>query len=288
MTPRHILPLLAALALLLPAGGAAARPLEDIRRLGVLEVCAHPNALPFSKRNGPVHGIQLDLARRIAGRLGVDLAVEWVTSRYQIARADCDLVMDTIADPEALASSEPPLRVSRPYFRSGVILAVPPEHAGAKDLSELPEDLRIGVLVGSIAHMRLEKAGLSVIPFGFEDEMMEAAASGEIDAAAVTPISFGWFRREHPDLRLVALDLFSGDPDLSWNLAVGMRRSDRFLRRTVDRILDELIDSGELQRLYAAYGVDWREPVWEAPRRVRGRPLPQQECVRLGYQRECR
>lgn len=288
MTPRHILPLLAALALLLPAGGTAARPLEDIRRLGVIEVCAHPNALPFSRRSGPVRGIQLDLAESIAGRLGVGLAVEWVVSRYQVARADCDLVMDTIADPEALASSEPPLRVSRPYFRSGVILAVPPEHAGAKDLAELPEDLRIGVLVGSIAHMRLEKAGLSVIPFGFEDEMMEAAASGEIDAAAITPISFGWFRHRHPDLRLVALDLFSGDPDLSWNLAVGMRRSDRFLRRTVDRILDELIESGELQRIYAAYGVDWREPEWKAPRRVRGRPLPEQECVRLGYQRACR
>jgi len=286
---RRILTLLLAAALTSAAiTGTAARSLEDIRRRGVIELCAHPNALPFSRRSGPVQGIQLDLAARIAEALGVELSVAWVVTRDQIVRADCDLVMDTIADPEALASSEPPLRVSRPYFRSGVILAVPPEHAGAESLADLPADLRIGVLVGSIAHMRLEKAGLSVVPFGFEDEMMEAVASGEIDAAAITPISFGWFQLRHPDLPLVPLDVFAGDPDLSWNLAVGMRRSDRLLRQAVDGILDRLIESGELQRIYAVYGVAWRDPAWEAPRRVRRRALPEQECARLGYRRECR
>ncbi len=266
----------------------AARPLEDIRRRGVIELCAHPNALPFASRRGPLRGLQVELAERIARGLGVALAVDWVVTRWQIRYADCDLVMDTIVDREALAAAELRLRVSRPYFRSGVVLAVRPEYAG-RGLEDLPRSLRIGVMIGSLAHRRLERAGFVTIPFGFEDEMMAAVAAGEIDAAAVTPISLGWFRRSRPDLGLAVLDPFEGDAELSWDLAVGMRRSDRFLRRAVNRILQELLASGELAALYARYGIVFRPPRTRTPPRTGRRPpLAAQECVRLGYRRECR
>ncbi len=279
---------LAVLATLPPPSSAVARPLEDIRRRGVIELCAHPDALPFAKRRGPVRGLQVELAERIARGLGVDLAVDWVVTRWQIRYADCDLVMDVIVDREALAAAEPRLRVSRPYFRSGVVLAVPPEHAG-RGLEALPRTLRVGVLIGSLAHRRLERAGFVTVPFGFEDEMMEAVAAGEIDAAAVTPITLGWFRHHRPDLDLAVLDPFAGDDELSWNLAVGMRRSDRFLRRAVDDILEDLLVSGELAALYARYGIDFRPPHFRAPRRVgRRSDLGTRECVRLGYARACR
>ncbi len=80
------------------------------------------NALPFAGRKGEPRGIQLDLARVIAERLGVRLSVDWVILSYQMKRADCDIVMGTIADREALKDSR--LKVSRPCFRSGVVLAV--------------------------------------------------------------------------------------------------------------------------------------------------------------------
>jgi len=264
----------------------AARPLEDIRRRGILQVCAHPNALPFASRKGDPPGIQLELAELVAERLGVRLSVDWVILGYQMKRADCDMVMGTIADREALEDSR--LKVSRPYFRSGVVLAVRPGIDGIASVEDLTPAFRIGVMRSSIAHMTLEQRGLTTIPFAFEDEMMAAVASGEIDMAAVTPISGGWFRRNNPEIRLRLLDIFAETEGLAWNLAVGMRRSDRFLRRTVNGILEDLIASGELEALYGRYGIDYRPPDYKKPFRVERRTrLGEQECVRLGYSRQC-
>ena len=274
------------LGLLLLGQAADARPLEDIERRGLLQVCAHPNALPFASRKGEPRGIQLDLAATIAERLGVRLSVDWVILSYQMKRADCDVVMDTIADREALRDSR--LKVSRPYFRSGVVLAVRPELDGIAGLEDLTPAHRIGVMRSSIAHMTLEQRGLTTIPFAFEDEMMAAVASGEIDMAAVTPISAGWFLRENPEFGLRLLDIFTDTEELNWNLAVGMRRSDRFLRRRIDRILEDLIASGELAALYARYGIVYRPPVYRKPVRVRRKTtLGEEDCVRLGYSRQC-
>ncbi len=275
---------LVGLALL--AGAAQARPLEDIERRGILQVCAHPNALPFASRKGEPRGIQLDLARVIAERLGVRLSVDWVILSYQMKRADCDMVMGTIADREALKDSR--LKVSRPYFRSGVVLAVRPELDGIAGLEDLEPAHRIGVMRSSIAHMTLEQRGLTTIPFAFEDEMMAAVASGDIDMAAVTPISAGWFLRNNPELGLRLLDIFADSKELNWNLAVGMRRSDRFLRRKVNGILEDLIATGELAELYARYGIAYRPPDYKKPFRVKRKTrLGEQECVRLGYSRQC-
>ncbi len=136
--------------------------------------------------------------------------------------------------------------------------------------------------------MTLEQRGLTTIPFAFEDEMMAAVASGEIDMAAVTPISAGWFLRENPEFGLRLLDIFADIGELNWNLAVGMRRSDRFLRRKVNGILEDLIATGELAELYARYGIAYRPPVYRKPFRVeRKTRLGEQECVRLGYSRQC-
>ncbi len=276
----------ALLAAAVSAGGTLARPLEDIQRRGVLQVCAHPNALPFARRGGDPRGIQLDLAGLIAERLGVRLRVDWVILSYQMKRADCDMVMGTIADREALKDSR--LKVSRPYFRSGVVLAVRPGIDGISSLEDLTPALRIGVMRSSIAHITLEQRNLTTIPFAFEDELLDAVASGEIDMAAVTPISAGWFNRNHPEARLRLLDLFADSEDLSWNIAVGMRRSDRFLRRKVNAIIEELIASGELAALYDRYGIAYRPPDYKKPFRVeRKSKLGEQECVRLGYSRQC-
>ncbi len=286
-TTRHLPTIFGTLlATALLTAAAEARPLEDIQRRGILQVCAHPNALPFASRKGEPRGIQLELADLIAERLGVRLSVDWVILSYQMKRADCDMVMGAIADREALKDSR--LKVSRPYFRSGVVLALRSGLDGIDGLEDLTPEHRIGVMRSSLAHMTLEQRGLTTIPFAFEDEMMAAVAGGEIDMAAVTPISAGWYRRNHPDAGLRLLDIFADSEELNWNLAVGMRRSDRFLRRTVNGILEDLIASGELKALYARYGVEYRPPRYKKPLRVeRKTRLGEQECVRLGYTRQC-
>ena len=108
--------------LLFGSAAADARSLEIITERGALTLCANPNALPFASKTGPVPGFQIELGEKIAQQLGVKLTREWVISAIQYRRADCDLVLDVIARKDTPPAGG--VRISRPYHRSGVVLAV--------------------------------------------------------------------------------------------------------------------------------------------------------------------
>ena len=239
-------------ALLLLAAPAGARGLADIRSSGTIALCAHPNSLPFASKDGRVHGFQVELAEALARQLGVSLTRDWIVSRYDLFRAPCDIVMDSIADPEA--QEESGLQLSKPYRRSGVALAV---RAGDKTRSL--DDLahaKVGVLTSSIAAMTLDKRGIETVPGLFEDEILGMLARGEVSAAAVTPTSAGYYNLRHPEAKLRLVHVFDNEPDMSWNVAVGMRRPDAELRQAIDDALARLIADGTVKRVYARYGVD--------------------------------
>src|ERR1700757_1310929 len=80
---------------------AQARPLAAIRESGTLGLCAHPNSLPFASKAGDPPGFQIELGQALARELGVSLRLGWIITVYQIRSADCDIVMDVIADREA-------------------------------------------------------------------------------------------------------------------------------------------------------------------------------------------
>jgi polar amino acid transport system substrate-binding protein len=238
-------------------GPASARSLEAVIERGALTICASPNGLPFASRNGPVRGFQIELGEKIAEQLGVKLVREWVISAIQYRRADCDLVLDVIARKDT-----PPgggVRASRPYHRSGVVLAVRSD-SQASSLANLGPDQRVGVPVGSLVSMTLAKGGITTSPFVFEDDIVAALANREIEAAAVTRMTVGWFNLQHADKRLLVIPAFDNDPDLNWNIAAGLLRPDEQLRERVDAAIEALLADGTIARIYAAYGVELRPP----------------------------
>jgi polar amino acid transport system substrate-binding protein len=277
---------LLALALLGLAAPVAARQLGDVRARGVLALCAHPNALPFSAKAGTRPGLQIEFARAIAERLDVGLELDWVLVGVHHRRVDCDIIMDTIVEPAALAERD--LRASVPYQRSGVALALPPQHEGVKRFADLGAEHKIAVQVGSLTQTILGRQGLKTSPFVFEDEMLAALAAGEVDAAAVSPTSAGWWNLNHPEKPVRIVLAYEHEPELQWDLAVGMRRSDRFLRREIDRIVTEMLDDGTVTALFAAYGVEHRRPEGLRPIRVqRLTTKGEEECIRIGRERDC-
>jgi len=256
MTPA--LKLGAALAVvLLSASSALPRSLQAIADRGTLTLCANPDALPWASKTGAVPGFQVELAENLAKRLGVSLTRQWVISVFQYRRVDCDLVFDAIASKGA--SVEGGLRLSRPYQRSGVVLAVRSASSVAS-LDGLAADHRVGVLVGSLVSMRLDKRGIATTPFVLEHDLMEALASGEVEAAALTPVAIGWYNRVHPQAPFRMIAAFADDPDLNWNLAVGMIGPDDKLRQQIDVALGEMLADGTIARIYASYGVELRPP----------------------------
>lgn len=180
-----------------------------------------------------------------------------MVTAFQIRAAQCDILMDAIADPQAQGESH--LKLSKPYAHSGAALVVRKE-SPIHSFTDLDGKTKVGVMVGSFASMLLDQRHVKISMFGFEDDMLAALAGKEIDAAMVTPASAGFYNLRHPDqpLRIVGLD--ETDPGLAWNVAVGMVRPDPALVAAIDQALDELARDGTIARIYARYGVTLLPP----------------------------
>jgi polar amino acid transport system substrate-binding protein len=249
----------AAMALIGPTliGPAQARSLDMIRSTGVLGLCAHPNSLPFASKAGDPPGFQVELGRALARELGVSLELDWIITRYQMRSAGCDILLDVIADREA--QGETNLRISKPYYRTGVVLAVP-QASKLTSFKSLDGHTKVGVLVGSFAAMIISQRRVPTSTFGFEVDSLEAVANHEIDAAAVTPAAASYFNLTHPDKALRILDRDESEANLNWNVAVGMLRPDDNLREAIDAAVERLRADGTIDRIYKRYGVVLQTP----------------------------
>jgi ABC-type amino acid transport substrate-binding protein len=167
------------------------------------------------------------------------------------------MLLDTIADNDVQRA---PLRLSHPYQKSGVALAFRSGVAAARGFQDLPPGLRVGVLVNSVASKLLGLRSVRTVPYAFESDMVDDLAKGELDACAVSPASIAYFIYRHPDAGLRYVHAYDAEPELRWNLAIGLRRSDDALQDAVNASLDKMIDDGTLARVYAKYGVEYRRP----------------------------
>jgi polar amino acid transport system substrate-binding protein len=236
---------------------AQARPLSAIRESGSIGLCAHPNSLPFASKTGNPPGFQVELGQALARELGVALRLDWIITQYQMRSAGCDFVLDVIADREA--QGETRLALSKPYYHTGVALAVP-SASKLTSFKSLDANTKVGVQVGSFAAMILSQRHVPTSTFGFEVDSLEALASHEIDAAAVTPTMAAYFNLVHPnsELRIVGPD--ESEANLNWNVAVGMIRPDNELREAVDTALEKLRADGTVAKIYQRYGVVLQPP----------------------------
>jgi polar amino acid transport system substrate-binding protein len=239
-------------------GVAQARSLGAIHDSGVLGLCVHPNSLPFANKAGDPPGFQIELGGALARELGVSLRLDWIITQYQMRSAGCDILLDVIADREA--QGETRLRISKPYYRTGVALAVPSSSTLAS-FQGLNEHTKVGVQVGSVAAMIIGQRHVPTSTFGFESDSLDALSNHEIDAAAVAPTVASYFNLTHPDKALRILDRDESVADLNWNVAVGMVRPDDDLREAINEALDRLRTDGTINRIYGRYGV-----VLQAPR----------------------
>src|SRR5213596_2200934 len=197
-----------------------------------LRLCANPEALPFSGQDLARPGIQLELAQKIAGALGVKTSVSWIFDRRAAGAAGCEVFMSAIVTPRPRA----PLRLTRPYSGSGYVLVVPGK--------------KIGVLVQSVAQWVLTKRGLTTTPAFTDEEVVEMVLTGRAAAGAVSMPYAGWYLKEHPNAPLKIAEGYMPEPELRWNITVGVRNADQALLDAVNRVLDDLRRDGTIQATF--------------------------------------
>lgn len=259
---------LPAACFLVPAVSAAvpAGTLDDMRRAGRFEICAAPDALPFSIREPGPPGFQLELGEQIARGLGLDFKVTWIKSKEYAGRTGCDAFMSAASLPEdaaerAEAATSPPARrfprlLTRPYLPVRFVLVAPASRGDIRGL----DDLRTGhvaVPSGSLAHYVLNGRGIPVwVRFTTDAEILEAVAAGEADAGVVSLPGLGWYHEHTGNREIDAVKGVVVDPSLDYEAGIALRRSDLATVRAVEAVLDRLEADGSLARILGRYGLD--------------------------------
>ena len=254
---RRLLPPIAVALLALGASPVSARTLAQIQQLGAISVCLNPDALPYSSNKPETPGFQLELAREIAKGLGVKLNVEWIVPRRRANVVNCDMLLDSANDKDI---HEGRLLLSRPYQTSGVALGLSKNAVPITDYHELQPGQKVGVMINSIASVVVGKAGKSTSPYAFQADMLEDLEKGEVYAIAVSAAAMSYYIKQHPDSGLKLAFAFDGEPDLHWQVSVGLRKSDQALVDAINAVLEKLIADGTLAAIYARYGVELRVP----------------------------
>jgi polar amino acid transport system substrate-binding protein len=243
-----------------PAHEALARTLEQVRSLGAISMCANPDALPYAASKGDLPGFQIEIGRAIAEGLGVPLNVDWIFPRRRAKVVNCDMMLDTVNDPEVYKGR---LLLSRPYQKTGIGLGLGPNGAnvnGFEDIQKGQKSQKIGVMIGSLSSVVLGKRGFYTSPYAFQSDMLEDLIKGELFGIAVSPATMSYYIKQHPEAALRLVNAYDSEPDLAWTVSVGLRQSDAALQDMVNSVLEKLLADGTITRIYAKYGLEHRLP----------------------------
>lgn len=239
---------------LLLASGVQGASLAAIRERGILHVCAHPDALPFSSQDQTQPGFQLEIAGAIAKVLGVRLQVDWIVFTRHARRTDCDAIMGSIVQRgDDKGKRRGPL-LTKPYAGSGYVLVVPRATSDVRRVEDV-KGSKIAVEHTSWPHYLLDTRGIPTASYGSSTEIIEAVARGEVSAGLASDPYVGWYLKEHPEGAVKIADGYVGDPELQWDVAVGLRNADEALLDSVNRAIDRLLADRTIQGILAKYGV---------------------------------
>ena len=261
----------AALLALALACGAGAVQADEAR---TLRVCADPDNLPYS--NHAEAGFENRIARLVADEMGAELRYAWLPLRRGFVRKTmgaglCDMFIGVPADYERLLTT-------RPYYRSSYVFV---DGAGARGVASFNDprlrSLRIGVqLVGD--DLAATPPGYALAMTGHVDNvrgftiygqgpaaqrMIEALASGELDAALIWGPQAGYFatRSTTPlELRVARSPASRADLAFEFDIAMGVRRDDRALRDELDAIIARR--RADIDAILAAFAVPRTDLSW--------------------------
>jgi quinoprotein dehydrogenase-associated probable ABC transporter substrate-binding protein len=213
-----------------------------------LRVCAEPDNLPFSREDAS--GFENRIARVVAQELHAELRFVWASQRRAFVRKTfgeglCDAWMGVPAGFERMLTT-------RPYYRSTYVFVFSRTRLDSFDSPELRR-LKIGVqlpgddLAATPPGHALAARGAVENVVGFTiygerpvgERMVEAIASGKLDAALVWGPAAGFFARQK-HLHVVPA---SAPPDLAplpfdFSISIGVRKDERALRDRLNEVLE--------------------------------------------------
>jgi polar amino acid transport system substrate-binding protein len=225
--------------------------LERVRRAGVLRVGIDPSWPPFESvdpASGEIVGLDVDLARAIGQKLGVEVAFVpsgWEGLYGALFAGQFDAVISALPyDPwrtqEALYSTS--------YFNAGPVIVVRADQENevtrARDLAGRTLHVEFGSEGDVQARQLRKKVGdLTVAAHDTAEEALAAVAQDPESAAIVDAVSARLYIRAEDRLQVV------GEPLYDELYVVAVPPHARLLQKAIDQALIDMRESGELNAL---------------------------------------
>lgn len=244
-----------ALALAAAGSSAGATTLERIKATGVTTVCADPANLPLSHSGMNPPGYDLEIAGEFAKSLGAKLQYHWFATLHtprvlrQLYEEKCDFVVGIPVD-KRLEGASPRMALTQPYLTTGFGVVVGP-NVQAQSLNEL-KGKRIGVEMHSAADFLLFDLGHQRDLYDSQATLFKALADGEVEAGVMWAPAAGWLTSQQSSAKLRILQ--ETRPELTFPLAVAVRKDDSDLLKALNQATDELIRSGKRDEIVGRYG----------------------------------
>lgn len=255
-------------------GGHAVAADAQALRGGVLKVAVYNDLAPFSDKG---QGIDADLGAALAARLGVKLALlpfnagddldddlrNMVWKGHYLGYGPADVMLHVPVD-RMLMNANPQVTIFAPYHVETVRLVRSlrsiPVFGGLDDLA----GRRIGVEKVSLAAMVMlgEGGGRFRDQVRIHDSAVQALArlkAGELDAVLATRSEIESVLRGDPAFALQEVP-FERLPRAGWVIGMAVRKEQVDLARRLQAALNDLRGSGELQAMFAKYGVQVVKP----------------------------
>lgn len=232
---------------------------QKIKARGVLVMGTSADWPPFEyvDAGGNIVGIDVEIARRIAQALGVQLEVRDMKFAALIEAVKNGQVDIVLADMTPTAERETIVDFSIPYyFSKGNAVIVLKSRAGEfKGVNDL-KGRKIGVQLGTIqeewAQSNLGNYSTITSYDRVYPEMVMALKRGDVDALIVGDIIAGVLMDKDPDLTVV---FYAGGTRIG--AAVAMPQGAEDLKYEVNKVLEGLLESGEINTIFESEIAKW-------------------------------
>jgi ABC-type amino acid transport substrate-binding protein len=248
------------------ADDPVARPQGD----GLLVVCVDPYDFPASMKDLDPPGYDVEIIRAIAKLVGSRVEYVWADTgtrgglgralRNSILRKKCNLFIGLGVNKDTVEEmKEKHLAFTRPYMSEGFVLVEKKNEPGKTKLADF-KDAKIGVAMSTPADAYLIDNGYHRSIF-FRDRMIfKALDSGEVDVALVWSPALAYVKKDFSKTKFQVTSDYVPEAGLRWNVAIAVPDSDASLKQSLDKAIDELLQSGEIKRIVESYGVPFFPP----------------------------
>lgn len=248
-----VVTLLVTVCLTATSFGTPSSTLETIKTRGVLlwgsdAEGGAPYVFPDPKDPSRLIGFELEIAEAVAKELGVKaqlVQTAWDSLIPALERGDYDMAMNGL---EIIPERAKRVLFSRPYYVYTLQLMVRKDEQAIKGIRDL-SGKTVGTLAGAVAHDMLKKIGNVDVRSYSAAWPYEDLALGRLDAVFLdTPITVYYGK---PDVRLK----YAGPPEGEGFYGIAIRKGDKDLKQVIDRVIDRMLRTGELKRMYEKWGL---------------------------------